>query len=81
MQSSCRYGRNGMQLTFCVRLRRGIADFRSGVRARRAVRKMFCGYCERDLFCSTRSGDLYCSDQCADRDWARQSLAICLRVY
>lgn len=69
-----------MQLTFGGRVRRGIADFRSAVRARRAVRKMFCGYCERDLFAS-RSGDLYCSDQCADRDWARRSLAVCLRMY
>lgn len=70
-----------MRLKLCVGVRRLVADFLFTVRARRAVRRLFCGYCGRDLFCSRRIGNLYCSDQCAERDWARRTMTVCLGMY
>lgn len=64
-----------------VRVPLVIAEVRRAMKARRALRELFCRFCGRELFSSRPVAGVYCSDGCANRDWARLGAALCLGVY
>jgi hypothetical protein len=74
-------GRVAIGIGFRRAMRTRIASVRSHLRARRALRELFCFYCGRHLFDNNRVHEIYCSAECAERDWARQCMAISMQLH
>lgn len=56
----------------------GIMRMMNVIRARRAVQRLFCGFCAQELLSTADELRSYCSEGCANRDWACKSTALLL---